>query len=201
MKIITKYTTKLVLILFGAILLNITPGQAASEKALSTPEKFIQDLGERAISSLTIGSKEQISQNFLKLLDEGFDIDYIAKFVMGINWKHFTDAQKSEFKEAFKKHLERTYSVHFKEYKDAKLKVKSSRKEKTFEIVESTIQGKGEPIPVQWKISDATGTYKIRDVVVEGVSMGNTLRNEFGATYHRVGGDPVSFIKKLKGNL
>lgn len=162
-------------------------------------EVFVKDLGARAIKTLTTGTQEQISQNFLKLLDEGFDVDYIARFVLGRYWRDFSTDQQAEFKVLFRNRLEHTYSIHFREYKEIDFTVKSSRKEKNFEIVETIIQKPNGPVtPVQWKVASVDGIYKIRDVVVEGVSMGNTLRSDYSAAYQGVGATPGALLKKME---
>lgn len=162
-------------------------------------EAFVSDLGERAIKSLTQGDQVSIDTTFLQLLDEGFDLDYIARFVLGRYWKLFNEPQKTEFKTIFRQRLKNTYARRFKEYKDVVFKMKSSHAENGKENVETTIQKPGGPItPVQWEVVRNSSGYKIRDVVVEGISMGQTMRSEYYAAYQNSGGTPEKFLGSLK---
>lgn len=167
--------------------------------AKPTAESFIGDLGERAIKSLTQGDQASVDTTFLQLLDEGFDLDYIARFVLGRYWKLFNDIQKSEFKAIFRQRLKHSYATRFKEYNGVVFKVKSSHSENGKEIVETTIQKPGGPItPVQWEVVRKSSDYKIRDVVVEGVSMSQTIRSDYYAAYQNAGGAPEKFLEFIK---
>lgn len=211
MKIISKLFMPSFLVLCGVFALN-TPVVAkvapqakapapkiAPESKAQNAESFISDLGERAIKSLTQGDQASIDTTFLSLLDEGFDLDYIARFVLGRYWKSFNEAQRSEFKTIFRERLKNSYAIRFKEYKGVTFKVKSSHSENGNEIVETTIQKPSGPItPVQWEVEHKGSGYKIRDVVVEGVSMSQTIRSDYYAAYQNAGGTPEKFLESIK---
>lgn len=176
----------------------VAPAAAAS--TASSAKVFIQDLGERAINSLTDGSQNSIDTTFMQLLDEGFDINHIAGFVMGRNWKSFTPPQRANFIEIFRQRLKKTYAVHFKDYKGVKFTVKSSRAEAKGEVVQTTIQKpSGAPVDVNWMVVRTASGYKIHDVVVAGISMSQTMRSDYSASYQQHGANPEAFIESLKG--
>lgn len=195
MKIISKLFNIPFLALFAFLSFNCSATLGAPTEA----EKLINDLGERAIKSLTDGSQNSIDTTFLQLLDEGFDISYIAGFVMGRNWKSFSDVQKDEFRAIFRQRLKKTYAIRFKEYKGVNFKVKSSRTEGKRQIVQTVIQKEGGPATlVDWVVVATAAGYKIHDVVVEGISMSQTMRSDYSASYLREGANPEAFIEYLK---
>lgn len=177
----------------------------ASDSSISqkgnNAESFIKDLGERAIRSLTEGDQAQIDATFLQLLDEGFDLDYIARFVMGRYWKLFNEAQKTEFKTIFRLRLKDTYAKRFREYKGVVFQIKSNHVEGGKEVVETTIQKPGGvTTPVQWEVVRSGSRHKVRDVVVEGISMSQTMRGDYSAAYQAAGGTAEKFLKSLTGS-
>lgn len=170
----------------------------AMAKAPESAEVFIKDLGGRAIKSLTDGS---IDTAFLPLLDEGFDINYIAGFVMRRHWKSFTPDQQKEFESLFRLRLKNTYAIRFKDYKGVSFKVKGSRSEGKKTIVQTTIQKPDGPLTnVDWVVVKAGSGYKIHDVSVEGVSMGLTMSSDYSASYQREGATPEAFLKYLRAS-
>lgn len=203
MKMISKLFNLPLLAICAFFALNDSSAMAApvtAATAAASAKIFIQDLGERAINSLTDGSENSIDTTFMKLLDEGFDINYIAGFVMGRNWKSFTPTQKENFIEIFRQRLKKTYAVHFKDYKGVEFKVKSSRNEARGEIVQTVIQKPGgAPVDVNWMVVRTAGRYKIHDVVVAGISMSQTMRSDYSASYQQHGANPDAFIESLKG--
>ncbi len=158
-------------------------------------EIFINDLGHRAIKSVTDGS---IDSTFLPLLEEGFDVKHIAGFVMSRYWSAFTDAQKTEFEGIFCQRLKKTYAIRFKDYKDVNFIVKGSRLDGKRTIVQTTIQKPGGPLTdVDWAVVKSGSGYKIQDVVVEGLSMGQTMRGEYSSSF-QTAGTSENFLTNLK---
>jgi phospholipid transport system substrate-binding protein len=168
----------------------------ATANAETGAESFISDLGHRAIQSLTDGS---IDTTFLQLLDEGFDVDYIAGFVMRRHWSAFTNDQKKEFESIFRRRLKNTYAIRFKDYKGVNFNVKGSRPDGKRTLVQTTIQKPGGPLTnVDWVVVKSGSGYKIQDVSVEGLSMGLTMASDYSASYQREGSSPETFLKHLK---
>ena len=203
MKMISKLFNLPLLAICTFFALHVSSTMVVSAAAANTApsaKNFIQDLGERAINSLTDGSQNSIDTTFMQLLDEGFDINYIAGFVMGRNWKSFTPTQKANFIEIFRQRLKKTYAVHFKDYKGVEFKVKSSRAEAKGEVVQTVIQKPGgAPVDVNWMVVRTASGYKIHDVVAAGISMSQTMRSDYSASYQQHGANPEAFIESLKG--
>ena len=82
----------------------------------------------------------------------------------------------------------------FAKYDDESITVESvladAGKPNLFRVSSRIDRAEGEPIAVVWRIRDKGGSYKILDVVAEGVSMAISLRHEYGtvAKAHGVDG-------------
>ena len=169
---------------------------AASASSTEGAKAFIQDLGARAIKSLTQPgiAQAQLESNFQALLEEGFDVRDIAHFVMGSNWKHMNADQQNRFIPLFEKRLKKTYSMRFQQYQGVEFKVISARQEGDHVVVHTTIQKPGGPLtPVDWNIKGG----KVHDVRIEGVSMTITIRDEYKELFKQ--GQVEQFLTALNG--
>src|SRR5271167_2229671 len=91
--------------LAAAILLGPPPAEAAA--TVADAEKFIENLGGDAISSLTGKSlsEDVREQRFKGLLESYFDLPGGSKFVLGRYWKLASEAERVEFQRLFEKLL------------------------------------------------------------------------------------------------
>lgn len=166
--------------------------------ATDSAKSFIEDLGRRAVESLTKSgvSQSELESNFQALLEEGFDVQAIGQFVMGRYWNRMSPDQQTRFIPLFQNRLKKSYANRFQEYRGVNFIVKDARKQAGYFIVSSTIQRPGGPLtPVDWSVRDA----KIHDVKVEGVSMSITLRDEYSALVQSNNGDIEKFLVVLGG--
>lgn len=175
--------------------LSTTHG-AASQKDNSSVA-IVDKLGREAISTLTNGQlgQSEIESQFLILLNRDFDVAKISQFVLGRYGKTATPEQMVRFKEIFVHRLKKVYANRFKEYKGVVFTTKDSRQDNGFGIVSSVIQKPGgEPIPVEWWIKGG----KINDVVVSGISMKITLRDEYTSLMASHSGNMDIFLSDLE---
>ena len=176
---------------------------AGAALAATDAASFINDLGKRAIDVLTSpGSQQQREQQFRKLFDEGFDIEALSRFVLGPYWRTATPQQQQEFQRLFRDYEVHSYTVRFNEYSGQKLKVTGSRKESdTAELVQSQIQqpdASKPPINVDWRVNKKDGGFKIADVIIDGISMAVTERQQFASIIQRNNGQIEALLKLMR---
>lgn len=184
---------------FYLLIVTLFYTQSASLQATDSAKSFIQDLGSRAIASLTKPdvSQSQLESNFKSLLEEGFDIQAIGQFVMGRYWNQMSPDQQSRFIPLFENRLIKSYANRFQEYRGVVFSIKDARQEGGHVIVSSTIQKPGGPLtPVDWRVAGG----KIHDVKVEGVSMSITIRDEYSALVQSNNGNMEKFLNALGGS-
>lgn len=173
-----------------------------SEDRQAAAQKFIGDMGDDAIGFL---SNEKLSldekgKEFRKLLNRNFDMNAISQFALGRNWKTATDSQRKEYQKLVNDMIVEVYSQRFNDYKGESFEVKSSQPTgKSDYLVSSLIvPDNGAKVKVDWRVRDKNGSFKIIDVVVEGVSMALTQRSEFASVIQRGGGNVDALIAHLK---
>jgi phospholipid transport system substrate-binding protein len=193
-----RAVARTLLILIAVTTAPLAPPARAADDAAG----FISDLGKRAIDVLTSTSSDSDrEQHFRTLFDEGFDVPNIARFVLGTYWRTATDPQREEFTKLFEAYIVHSYTVRFSQYSGQQLKVTGSRAEgDTSSLVTSQIAGTtgSPPVKVDWRVAKAEGKFKITDVIVEGVSMAVTERQEFASVIQRGGGQIEALLKLLR---
>ncbi|MBN8520742.1 MAG: ABC transporter substrate-binding protein [Alphaproteobacteria bacterium] len=165
-------------------------------------QNFIDGMGQRAIgflgnSSLSISQKQS---EFRKLLRSSFDMKTIGRFALGRNWNVATPDQQREYQMLFEDMVVDVYSNRFNDYKGQKFDVQSFRRDgdKDTMVTSYIVPDAGEKIQVDWRVRYKDSTYKIVDVIIEGVSMSVTQRSDFASVIQRGGGSIQVLLSHLR---
>ena len=145
-----------------------------------------------ATSMKEMSVKEQ-KKELEKLFQKYVDIPIIARAVLGKSWREANTDQKKLFVDAFKNYISDKYGRQFSEFKGTKLEIVKSRDTLTKAGVlgSTVVVVPGNPsLKVVWQVSDGSGSLKLIDLRVEGISMLSTERQEFR-----------SKLKKFDGSL
>ena len=180
---------------------NLGPlnAEITSKKA----EDFISGLANQAIQALTLQkiSRKNREKHFRVLLNENFAVKTIGRWMIGRHWSRATKKERKEFLKLFENLLVINYVNRFSNYAGEKLVVvKSSVIGAKEAIVFSEIVRQGaEPIKVDWQVySSDSINFKIVDVKVEGVSMGQTQKSEFSSVIRQNGGKIEGLLAILR---
>lgn len=188
------------LIAFAAIfaIFGTAPARAAAQPSAGA---FIQNLGDTAIHTLTNATltDKQRETAFRRLFLANFDVPGISRFVLGRFWRQATPAQRTEYQKLFAEYIVKTYSINLTHYSQESIRVSGTQAETGDTIVMSTIQQpNGHPVKVNWRVRGTPGHYRITDVVVDGVSMAITQRQEFASVIEGGGGNVGTLIAQLR---
>lgn len=178
------------------VLVHAAPVQAA------TPADFVKNMGDKAFASLSEAglTQDQRTERFRSLLNEAFDLPRIARFTLGRYWRTATDEEKTEFISLFEKFVIQAYSNRFQDMSGKKLIVINAREVSASQaLVLSEIEIPGKPpVKINWRVRSKDDQHKIVDVMVEGISMSVTQRDEFAAVIRQTGGQVNGLIKALR---
>lgn len=169
-------------------------------------QKFIESLADKAIAALTgkdIPRAERV-RRFRKLLNEHFAVETIGRWVLGRHWRDASDAERREYLRLFEDLIVKTYVDRFTEYSGEKvtiLKTVVADNKDAVVFTSITRPNQPEPIAVEWRVRAREGNYRIVDVMVTGVSMGLTQRQEFSSVFARNGGNMAAFLKELRARV
>jgi phospholipid transport system substrate-binding protein len=165
-------------------------------------KKFVDNLGENAISSLTgstLSGQERASR-FRAFLVADFDMLGISKFVLGRYWKIATPDQQTEFQKLLEDLLTQSYAKTFAQYAGEKFKVTGAHgNDDGSMLVNSSVdRPNGDIIRLDWRVEDQSGTTKIIDLLVEGVSLRTTHRSDFASAIQSNGGTVAGLLDALR---
>ena len=190
----------------AGLVMALAVGPGRTEAAAIDPQAaraFIQELSEDAVRSLTDGAvpKAQRIRRFRRMFTDHFAVKAMGKWILGRHWRKATESQRTEYLRLFEDLMVVSYVDRFAEYAGESLKtVRAVQHGETIAIVFSEIvqPGSSKPIRVDWRVGRASDALKILDVVVEGTSMSQTLRSDFGSTIRRRGGTVEGLLEALR---
>ncbi len=178
---------------------------ASAQTADPGAVSFIQTLGNEAVATFSDKSlsRDQAVQRFRTLLYRGFDVPYIGRWVLGRYWNQATPQQHDEYQKLFERLIVKTYADRFVEYSGETFRITGSRPEGETDSMVTTqiVRPNGPPVNVDWRVRKRDGQYKIIDVMVEGVSMGVTQRQEFASVIQQNGNRVDGLIQALRNKV
>ncbi len=181
-----------------AMLILVSAGTAAADK---DAQDFIRTVGQQAINSLT-GKElldEQRQDRFRAILKRTFEVPLIARFTLGRSWRRTSEKQRKEYVGLFEDFIVLAYAKRFQHFNGQTFTVGEVRKiNERDTLVQSELTMKdGRKIAVHWRVRGKSD-FKIIDVIIEGVSMVITQRDEFSAIIGRNGGKVEALLSALR---
>ena len=172
---------KKTLLLFLGLFLVSTSAHAVDTKAINFVEKLANTIITDVLKSTDTAEKK--TERFEKHFLEALDTQSIGKFVLGRYWRTATHTEKEQFLEAFTDMALKSWADKFDMYNGQEIVFVDARPAEGENQVYVNSQIKNEPNPVEviWRVRNKNGTYKIVDIIIEGVSMVLSYRNEYTA--------------------
>ncbi len=173
--------------------------------AVEAPDELVKRTAEdvltivKADKDIQAGNQEKLFALAQEKILPNFSFDKVSRLVLGKNWTKATPDQKTGFQAEFKSLLIRTYATALSKYKNQSIEYAPLRMADgatTATVKTSIVQPGGQPIAVNYtleKQSDAS--WKVYDIVIEGVSLVTNYRGQFAQEIRQNGLD--SLIKKL----
>lgn len=181
--------------------------QMSFAQSAGEPGTLVSEFAQKGIVEILAAQipNAEKQRRFRDLFKNYFDLPAIGRFVLG----RFARAAKPEdmtsFTPLFEDVIVYTWSRRFSEYNGQTLKVGSSTPDgEDGAIVKSTIVGNaGENYAVDWRLRKRPDGWKVVDVIVAGVSMAITYRNEYNTIIAQQGGFQglLTQLQKQVGDL
>ncbi|MSP83167.1 MAG: ABC transporter substrate-binding protein [Alphaproteobacteria bacterium] len=174
--------------------LAIAPRRAAGQTAPDGAERHIETLAQQAFVTLqrTDLTLDQRELEFRRILRDGFDLDFIARFVLGSHWKGASEEQRAEYLDLFAEFVLKTYAGRLGGYTGESFSIVGTRPTGTKDVIVATVisQPNGGTIDAEWRVRRQDSGYRIIDVAVAGISMVVNQRDEFASvvTNHGIDG-------------
>ena len=185
--------------------LLVTVVMTSAIYAESNPQVIVQKATQQMMTELRekrdaiAEDKTIVNEIVERVLVPEIASNTIARKVLGKYARSATDEQKKRFAAAFKGYMIRFYSNAFAEYNDETvdyLDAPDFENERRVTIRTKLNLSAGEPIPINYVMQRSGDSWKIIDVVIEGISLVISNRTQFGNSISRDGLDTV--IAKLE---
>ena len=166
-------------------------------------EFFIRGMADTAIVRLTEAeiSREERKVRMRELMKEYFYVPGIAQWVLGRFWRQASEEERNEYMVLFEDLMVESYVDRFASYSGETLSiVKTDVRNEKDAIVSSVLNRPEADVALQldWRVRAHGEAYKVIDIMVEGVSMGQTQRSEFASAIKNNGGDIAKFLTDLR---
>ena len=177
---------KIISFLCGLFLMTQT-AFGATDPAVEFVNKLTDDVITNVLAS-PAPMTEKLTL-FREKFQSALDLKYIGQFVLGVYWRTADQAQRDAFLKAFMDFTTKSWADKFNMYTGQKIVFQGSQKAQKGQVfVISTVQN-NPPADVKWRLREKDGQYKIVDIIVEGVSMAMSYRNEYAAFLQSNNGD------------
>ncbi len=182
------------------ILISFTISKSTYAK---NPSDLIKKIVDQA--SDVLSSDDPVESKIIKLNDiaeRSVDINGIGMYTLGKYRKSISEEDKSKYQKLFKSYFLKSFSSRLVDYTDPKINVVSEKKvSDKYTIVNSILEAnKGRPeVKIDWRIYTKNPEKPlIRDLMVEGLSLARTQKEEFNSVIQNNNGDINSLFKVLE---
>ena len=166
------------------------------------PDVFVQSTVNRASQILSKNlTKEQKIIELKSIAKETVDIVGVGFYSLGSARKNLNENQKKQYLNLFEKYFLKSFSSRLSEYTNPKIEVEGKKKiNENYTIVNSLLIGTSErpEVKIDWRIyTKNPDNPLIRDLIIEGLSLARTQKEEFASILNSNDGDINSLFKVL----
>lgn len=197
MTYISQKMAGILVLIAACVALMLQPALAA--EPVANPEKLVEQVASElfAVAKAHPGEKAGSEAYFTEvenILERVVDFPFIAYVVMGESGKKATDAQKKQFAEVFKSGLVRSYAKGIAAYADSDIKilpVTMNPQKPTAVVVKQEVTDKGNVhhLAYSMRLNKKTSEWKLINVTLNGVNLGQSFRSQFSQALSKQGGD------------
>jgi len=169
----------------------------------SDPEQFIQEIVDQAKKILVdTNSPEYKAEKLTEIALATVDIKGVGLYTLGSYRKDLTEEQKKEYSILFEEYFLKTFVSRLTDYSEPKIDVISAdRRNDKYTIVYSILLAtdKRAEVKIDWRVYTKNPDKPlIRDLIIEGLSLARTQKEEFSSIINSNNGDINALFNKLK---
>ena len=167
------------------------------------PDVFVQSTVNRASEILTKNISQEEKINMLKkIAKDTVDIKGVGFYSLGSARKNLNNEQKIQYLKLFESYFLKSFSSRLSEYTNPEIDVISKNVlSENYTIVNSVLKGTAErpEVKIDWRIyTKDQDNPLIRDLIIEGLSLARTQKEEFASILNSNDGNIESLFKTLE---
>ena len=166
------------------------------------PSALINEIVDEAASVLS--SEDPVESKIIKLnaiAERSGDINGIGMYTLGKYRKSVNEEQKSKYQKLFRSYFLKSFSSRLVDYTNPRINVISQKINDKYTIVNSVLEAtsKRPQVKIDWRIYTKNPDRPlIRDLIVEGLSLARTQKEEFNSIIQNNDGDINALFKTLE---
>ena len=166
------------------------------------PDVFIQSTVNRAANTLSGNfTKQERIEKLKDIARETVDIEGISLYSLGVHRKTITEEQLIRYKKVFRSYFLKSFSSRLAEYTNPEIDVYSKKKinDKYTIVLSKLVETQTRPeVKIDWRVyTKNPNNLLIRDLIIEGLSLARTQKEEFSSIINSNDGDIEALIKNL----
>ena len=167
------------------------------------PDIFVQSTVNRASEALNNKfSREEKIERLKEIASETVDINGIGYYTLGAYRKNINEDQKKEYLNLFEQYFLKSFASRLAEYSNPEIEVLSKQKlNENYTMVSSILVGTEQrpEVKIDWRIYTKNPENPfIRDLIIEGLSLARTQKEEFSSIIQSNDGDINALFSTLK---
>ena len=176
---------------------------AVNQSYSMAPDVFVQSTVNRASEALNNKfSKEEKIEKLKEIATETVDISGIGSYTLGAYRKSISNDEINQYKILFKQYFLKSFSSRLAEYSNPEIEVVSKKKlSENYTMVSSVLVGTEQrpKVKIDWRIYTKNPENPlIRDLIIEGLSLARTQKEEFSSIIQSNDGDINALFSTLK---
>ena len=167
-----------------------------------SPETFIKSTVHKAAETLSSDiSKEERIEKLKEIAEETVDITGLGFYSLGANKKGLSKEKLTNYQIVFKEYFLKSFSSRLAEYSNPEIVVNSQKRiNENYTIVSSTLVATDTKpeVKIEWRVyTKNPENLLIRDLIIEGLSLARTQKEEFSSIINSNDGQIDALIKNL----
>ena len=114
------------------------------------------------------------------IIGKRFDYREMGKRTLGKHWREFSETDQEEFVRLFQRFLSRTYAGNVDGYSGEQVQYLKERRKGNFAEVQTAVTSDKSTASIAYRLLKRSNTWKVYDVVIDGVSLVKNFRSQFG---------------------
>ena len=167
------------------------------------PDVFVQSTVNRASEALNNRySQEEKIEKLKQIASETVDVNGIGYYTLGAYRKNISNNEINQYEMLFEEYFLKSFSSRLAEYSNPEIEVVSKKKlNENYTMVSSVLVGteKRPEVKIDWRIYTKNSENPlIRDLIIEGLSLARTQKEEFSSIIQSNDGDINALFSALK---
>lgn len=198
------FTQLICLIIVGIACTHHAMAKPDAQTAPTPEQAFVYKVAGEVLQAVRAAPSQADAKHTLEGVFSSYvDIEWVGQFVLGRHWREANEQQKQRFITAYRSFMVDGYTSRLREYSGDDYSVSAPRNagDGRFALTMKVKRAQGAPVVIDYKIRKSGSSYKIYDLVVEGISLITTQRSEFDSVVTRNGMDfLIDALNKKSGS-